>query len=127
MAALCYRGVSGRSPLCGRRPRSYRCHHDRPESVPSFTFSEHLRLEQISERRHEWVAGTVDALSGGRERHALLSLILYRLLADTARRERCRAFHADRMIRTSDAAYYPDVMVVCGPAGNRRYETDASW
>lgn len=97
------------------------------ESVPTFTFEEHLRLEKISERRHEWVAGTVYALSGGTERHALLSLILYRLLADTARRERCRAFHADRMIRTAEAAYYPDVMVVCGPAGNRQYETDASW
>jgi Uma2 family endonuclease len=31
------------------------------------------------------------------------------------------------MVWTREAAYYPDVVVVCGPAGHDLYETDATW
>ena len=97
------------------------------EPLPSFSFEEFLKLEQVGQDRHEWVAGRVYVMAGGTERHALLSQMLFRLLDDAAEAEGCRAFVADRMLRTAEAAYYPDVMVTCGPAENQHYETDATW
>ncbi len=97
------------------------------EPLPSFNFEEFLKLESAGEQRHEWVAGRIYVMSGGSERHSLLAQMLFRLLDDAAAPEGCRAFIADRMLRTAEAAYYPDAMVVCGPAGNRLYETDATW
>lgn len=97
------------------------------ESDPSFTFEEYLKFERISEVRHEWVTGQIYAMTGGTERHSLAGQLLFRLLDDAAERDGCRAFIADRMLRTSQAAYYPDVMVVCGPAKNDLYEIDATW
>ena len=38
----------------------------------------------------------------------------------------CRPFIANRLVRTPLASYYPDVLVVCGPAADRLYETDAT-
>ena len=32
----------------------------------------------------------------------------------------CRPFTSNRLVRLGDAAYYPDVFLVCGPAGPRR-------
>lgn len=97
------------------------------ESDPSFTFEEYLKFERISDVRHEWVTGQIYAVTGGTERHSLMSQLLFRILDDTAEREGCRAFHADRMIKTSSAAYYPDVIVVCGATGQNYYEEDATW
>lgn len=64
---------------------------------------------------------------GGTERHDLASGLLYETLVPGARRAGCRTFTANRILRTpSDAAYYPDVMVVCGRAPHRHYEDEAS-
>src|SRR4051794_19648930 len=64
-------------------------------------------------------------MAGGSERHDLAAGLLYEALAGGARRAGCRPFMANRLVRTrTGAGYYPDVMVVCGPAANRLYEQD---
>ncbi len=73
------------------------------------------------------MGGRLFAMAGGSERHDLAAGLLYAALAPGARRDGCRAFTANRVLRTaSDAAYYPDVMVVCGAAAHRQYKDRAT-
>lgn len=97
------------------------------EAIGFVPFDAFLEGEAVSECRHELVGGRVYALAGGSERHELASGLLFELLAPGARSAGCRPFIANRMLRTPNGnTYYPDVMVVCGPAAHRLYETDAS-
>ncbi len=95
------------------------------EAIAVVSFDGFLDREQPSERRHELVGGRVYAMSGGSERHDLAAGLIYELLAAGARANGCRPFTSNRLVRTRNGnAYYPDVMVVCGQAPHRLYETD---
>lgn len=96
------------------------------EELPSVTFEEFLRLEERSERRHEFVGGRAYAMAGGTERHDLAAGLIYEEFAAEARRAGCRPFIANRMLRAGESSYYPDVFVVCGTAADRLYESDAT-
>lgn len=88
-------------------------------------FEEYLGFEQLGDERHELVGGRVYAMSGRTERHDLVAGLLYETVAPVARRESCRAFIGNRLLRVgANTRYYPDLMVVCGSAANRLYETD---
>lgn len=77
---------------------------------------EYLKLEQSSQRRHEYVAGEVHAHAGGTRRHDVISGNIFASLWNAARGGPCRVHTADRLLRVSDDVfYYPDVMVVCPP------------
>ncbi|MBC7374221.1 MAG: Uma2 family endonuclease, partial [Frankiales bacterium] len=95
------------------------------EPLPHVTFADYLALDKVADVRHEWAAGRVYAMSGGSERHGLLSGLLSSALADGARTAGCRPFQQGRRLRAGLVSYYPDVMVV-GPAGDDQFETDAS-
>lgn len=97
------------------------------QDLPSFSFEQFLD-DQVAEQygvRSEWVGGQVFVMSGASERHDLVAGLLYRILAASPLPPGCRSFIHNRLLRTEHAAYYPDVMVVCGPAAHRLYETDA--
>ena len=94
------------------------------EELPLVTFEDFLALEQRSDRRHELVGGRVYVMAGGSERHDLLTGLVYEALAPGARASGCRPFSSNRLVRLGHAAYYPDVLVVCGPAGHRLHEVD---
>lgn len=95
------------------------------EAIAVTSFGDFLDGEERSERRHDLVGGRVYAMAGGSERHDLAAGLLYESLAAGARARGCRPFSSNRLVRTrSGNAYYPDVMVACGPAPHRRYETD---
>jgi Uma2 family endonuclease len=95
------------------------------EALAYTPFERYLDGEVASPRRHEFVGGRVYALAGGSERHDLIAGLLYELLAPGARTRRCRPFTSNRIVRAECGnAYYPDVMVVCGRAPHRLYETD---
>ncbi len=96
------------------------------EELPYVTFADYLAIDQASEVRHEWVGGRVYAMSGGTERHGLMSGLLYAALAAGALGAGCRPFQEGRRLKPGLVSYYPDVMVVCGPAGDDQYETDAT-
>lgn len=95
------------------------------EAIAVVTFEEFCDLEGHGDRRHELVGGRVYAMAGGTERHDLAAGLLYQALAPGARKAGCRPFTANRLVRTrTGAGYYPDVMVVCGPAAHRLYEDE---
>lgn len=95
------------------------------EAIAYGTFEDFLDGEQASERRHEFVGLRTYVMAGGSERHDLAAGLIYEALAAGARRGRCRPFISNRLVRTRNGnAYYPDVMVACGAAAERFYETD---
>jgi Uma2 family endonuclease len=95
------------------------------EAIAFTAFESYLDREQLAGRRHELVGGRVYALAGGSERHDLAAGLIYEALASGARSSGCRPFTSNRLVRTRGGnAYYPDVMVACGPAAHRLYETD---
>ena len=96
------------------------------EEIFSVSFEEYLAREEASPERHEFVGGRVYAVAGGSERHDLAAGLVYEALAPGARAQGCRPFTANRKVRTASATYYPDVLVVCGPAAHRLYESDAA-
>jgi len=96
------------------------------EELPHYTLEQYLAVEEASQVRHEFVGGRIYAMSGGTERHDLLTGLIYEVLAAAARREGCRPFIANRQARVGSAHYYPDVMIVCARSAERLYETDAS-
>lgn len=82
---------------------------------------EYLKLEEVSQRRHEYVAGAIYAHAGGTRRHDVISVNILALLWNTARGGSCRVHSGDRMLRADDNVfYYPDVMVVCPPEDEQR-------
>ncbi len=95
------------------------------EALPYITFADYLAVDGASDARHEWVGGRIYAMSGGSERHALMSGLLFSALAPGARAAGCRPFQEGRRLRAGLASYYPDVMIVCGQAGQDQFETDA--
>lgn len=99
------------------------------EALPLVTFEAFLAGERAAERPHEWVAGRVYAMAGGTERHDLMVGLVYEALAPAADRRGCRPFAHNRLVRLGEAAYYPDVLVVCpdGRRPDRHFEHDLSW
>ena len=96
------------------------------EELPTVSFGEYLLNEQEAPRRHEFVGGRVYAMAGGSERHELAAMLVSDALRPGARAAGCRSFVANRMLRAAGSAYYPDFLIVCGPAEHRLYEADAS-
>lgn len=95
------------------------------EAIAFVGISDFLEGEGRADRRHELVGGRVYAMAGGSERHDLAAGLLFEALATGARRAGCRPFTANRLVRTRyESAYYPDVMIACGKAPHRLYETD---
>jgi Uma2 family endonuclease len=90
------------------------------------SFDAYLAEEQEAESRHEWVGGAVFVMAGGTERHDVAVNALTDVLRPGARKADCRTFGGNRLLRTDAAAYYPDLVIVCGPPGHALYETDAT-
>jgi len=78
---------------------------------------EYLEGEQLSEIRHEYLAGQVYAMAGAGEKHNLIAGNLFFHLRAAARGKECKVFISDMKVRVehNDAFYYPDVMVTCDP------------
>jgi Uma2 family endonuclease len=93
------------------------------QAIAVLSFEEFCLAEGLGDRRHELVGGRVYAMAGGSEHHDLAAGLLYEAMARNARIAGCRAVLANRSVRTmAGNGYYPDVMVVCGPAAHRLYE-----
>jgi Uma2 family endonuclease len=78
---------------------------------------DYLRGELESEQKHEYVAGTLYAMGGGRNRHNLVATNLTGVLWSLLKGRPCRAYNSDSKIRLRLPAgvrfYYPDASVVC--------------
>jgi Uma2 family endonuclease len=87
-----------------------------------FSLREYLSLERDGNIRHEWIGGELVAMAGGTGRHNRVALRLASALDRAA--DGCRVYVADMKVVTANAAYYPDVMVVCAAQADDYYETE---
>lgn len=81
-----------------------------------FSFDEYLRFEAENPARHEFLDGTVWAMSGGTPEHAAVAAKVLALVTAQLGDRKCRAFSSDLRIRVraTGLASYPDGSVVCG-------------
>lgn len=98
------------------------------EELPTLSFEEYLKFEELSEVRHEYVRGRVYAMSGALLRHGVLTQLLNARLMAAVMPGGCRVHTHDSKLRTpSGSVYYPDIYVTCRPIVHRLYDTDAEW
>lgn len=78
---------------------------------------DYLALEAQSPSKHEYVAGSIYAMTGASLRHNLVALNIAALLRGHLRGTPCRTFMSDAKLRVAKihGYYYPDVMVTCDP------------
>jgi Uma2 family endonuclease len=96
-------------------------------AVVTLSLAEFLVWEERQPERYELVGGRAYLMAGGTERHDLMAGQLYERLAPAARAKGCRTFMSNRKLAVpSGDVYYPDVMVVCGPAAEALQEADAA-
>jgi len=87
----------------------------------------YLEAEKLSEIRHEYLAGTVHAMSGASRRHNRITGAIYRLLADrlAGRGGPCEVYMEGVKVRIRTAIneffYYPDVMLGCDPEDRHEF------
>lgn len=88
------------------------------------TETEYLAFERASERRHEFCAGEIFAMTGASEAHNLIAANVLVSLRNQLRGRPCRVYIADMRLKvTATGLYtYPDISVVCGEA---RFADDA--
>ncbi len=97
------------------------------EMPRSLSIEDYLAGEQVSEIKHEYLGGTVHAISGGSVNHSAIASNFTGAMFGALRGKPCRPFNSDLKIRIELADhtrfYYPDAQVVCRPGeGSRLYE-----
>jgi Uma2 family endonuclease len=87
-----------------------------PRTLPVFTAEQYLDLERHTEIRHEFLDGTVYAMSGGSRAHSRICFNLGGILHAQLRGTPCDGFTSDMKVRAGDASLYayPDLAVACG-------------
>lgn len=76
---------------------------------------EYLKLEELSQVKHEYIQGETYAMAGASDTHVTLSVNLVTLLRNHVRGSGCRVYMSDMKARieSRNIYYYPDVMVTC--------------
>lgn len=84
------------------------------------TLEEYLAAEEISDVKHEYIAGEVFAMAGATDEHVTISGNLFAMLRAHVRGMPCRVYMADMKLlvatQTTENVFYPDVFVTCSPA-----------
>ncbi|MEI9892659.1 MAG: Uma2 family endonuclease [Chthoniobacter sp.] len=90
-------------------------------NAPFVSVDEYLAGEAVSETKHEYLSGLVYAMAGATQRHNDLAANILGTLHGRLRGRSCRPYGSDMLIqveRGNDLRfYYPDVSIVCRPAG----------
>ncbi|MCC3606755.1 MAG: Uma2 family endonuclease [Microcoleus sp. PH2017_29_MFU_D_A] len=76
---------------------------------------EYLKLEELSQIKHEYIQGEIYARAGASDAHVTVAGNLLALLRNHVRGSGCRAYMSDMKARieSRNIYYYPDVMVTC--------------
>lgn len=103
-------GIGG-STTAERRPMA----HAEPQL--RMTPAEYLEWEATQEERHEYIDGEVYGMAGANDRHMTVTGNVYMALRLHLRGSPCHTFAMDVRLNaaTSNAYFYPDVMVTCHP------------
>lgn len=111
--------------LSRRSPRHHKraCYLDEMTvgARTSFTETEYLALEQASDRKHEFVGGTIVAMAGAGPAHNALASNISAALVLLTRGRGCLTLSSDQRVHVPATKLYtyPDVTVACG---ERRYD-----
>lgn len=83
----------------------------------SITIEDYLAGEEVSEVKHEYLAGTVHAMAGATIRHNNIAGNSFAFLHGQLRGKSCQPYNSDTKVRIElpdhTRFYYPDAMVVC--------------
>lgn len=95
----------------------------RIHQVEPLSETDYLRLEAGEGIRHEFVDGTVFAMTGGTAAHNTVAGNVYVALRAHVRNTPCRVFMNEMRVRVarSNAYYYPDIVVAFAP-GNEAFD-----
>lgn len=81
----------------------------------AYALWEYECVEQMSEFKHEYYAGSIYAMAGASTNHNRISGNIYAALHTTLRGSPCEPFGGDQRIHTPAGLFtYPDVSVICG-------------
>jgi len=81
---------------------------------PHLSAEAYLAWEAQQDTRHEYVNGTITAITGGSVAHNLLALNLYSELRPHLQKRGCIATVAEVKVQASNSIYYyPDLVVTC--------------
>ena len=84
---------------------------------PKLTLQAYLDWENAQEERHEFVQGSVFAMTGGRRTHGRVLLNLASHLANALAGTPCQVFVDSMKVQAAeDTVLYPDVFVTCDAA-----------
>ena len=74
---------------------------------------EYLKLEELSQIKHEYIQGETYAMAGANDAHVTVAGNLFALLRNHVRGSSCRVYMSDMKVRieSRNIYYYPDVMV----------------
>ena len=87
-----------------------------PRTLSVFTAEQYLDLERHTEIRHEFLDGTVYAMSGASRAHSAICFNLAVVIGSQLRGTPCTGYSSDMKVRSGDASLYayPDLTIVCG-------------
>jgi Uma2 family endonuclease len=87
-----------------------------PARRPRYTLDQYLRLEEMSNVRHEYLVGEIYGMPGGTPEHGRIAANIIMLLGMHTTSRRCAVFTSDVRVRVTATGLdtYPDVTVVCG-------------
>jgi Uma2 family endonuclease len=92
---------------------------------PLLTADEYLEFEHTADVRHEFVAGTIHAMTGVSRSHQRIVGNLLLAFGPHLRGGPCKTYFVEFKLRLKaghdDIFYYPDVMVACGHEGMTEY------
>lgn len=110
MGAACYVGVMADTARIRTRPS---------------TLDEFLVWEEAQRDKHEFRNGQIRMMTGGTLRNTTIAGNIFAALRDKLKGGPCRAYAADGRValRETNAGYYPDVVVDCGPYEARALAT----
>ena len=96
-----------------------------PEQFVSL--EEYYKLEETGEIKHEYYQGSIFAMTGGTERHNLISLDIGTELNIQLKGKSCRVYTTDFRLKIEAANLYtyPDLSIICGetPLTDGRQDT----
>jgi Uma2 family endonuclease len=87
-----------------------------PRTLSVFTAEQYLDFERHAETRHEFLDGTVYAMSGASRAHSAICFNLAAITGPQLRGTRCAGFSPDMKVRVGDKRLYayPDLTIYCG-------------
>lgn len=95
------------------------------EKIDWYSVEDYLALEERSEVKHEYLAGTIFAMSGASRRHNQIALNVAVRLREQTSGGPCSVYMegVKARIQSKKAVnfYYPDVMVGCDPDDDHEY------